>query len=257
MDRVILAEPSSSNARVLSSRSVTAAALLLVVAIMLVVLVKLGFWQLDRAAEKAAIKASFEARTAGQPIVLDGQPLDAEQHAFFRVEARGEYEPQYQVLIDNAIRDGRAGYRVVTPFRLTGTHTRVLVDRGWIPGTLDRRDVPAAPAPVGTLDIAGLLERPADDFFTLEDSPPTAGQRVWQNLDMDHYRALNDFPLQPLVLRLSPDASNAGGFDRRWPEYTDQWIARHRGYAVTWFGLAAVLAAGVITLLWRRKRDDA
>lgn len=255
MGRDILAEPFSPIVHVLTNRKVTGAVLLVAVAAMLVVLVKLGFWQLDRAAEKAAIKASFEARTAAPPVRLDGQRLDAGRGEFRRADARGAFEPQGQVLIDNAILDGRAGYRVITPFRLSGTQTRVLVDRGWIPWPSDRNHVPVAPAPEGVIEITGLLKRPADDFYTLEDTPPTARQVVWQNLDLAHYERVHDVPLQPLLLLLSPDATNAGGYDRRWPTYSNQWIARHRGYAVTWFGLAAVLVVGVAALIWRRQRD--
>lgn len=56
--------------------------------------------------------------------------------------------------------------------------------------------------------------------------------------------------MQDLVLLMSPD-STGGGFARELPAYDDDWVARHRAYALQWFGLAAVLFIIVAVLTVR------
>lgn len=227
------------------------------VALMLYLLISLGFWQLQRGAEKAAIKADYEARVDRDPVALEGAMLDPERFEFYPVDVLGEYVPEHQILVDNRIRNGRPGYGVITPFRLSGSNMHVLVDRGWIPWNPDRSVLPDVPTPAGRQRVTGILKLPARDFYTLEGSRPGSDQRVWQNLDMDHYRQLKDFELQELIILLSPE-SPAGGFERDLPNYPDQWIARHRGYALQWFGLALVLviACSILVLRSRRGADD-
>jgi surfeit locus 1 family protein len=224
---------------------------------MVYLLVSLAFWQLRRGAEKAGIKADYEARLGNQPLVLGSVELDPDLFEFHPVVARGEYVEADQILVDNRIRNGRPGYGVITPLRLSASSKYVLVDRGWIPWNLDRGDVPKPAVPAGEQQVTGMLKLPARDFYTLETTKPDATQRVWQNLDVDHYRQLKGMDLHELIILLSPDAP-VGGFERELPAYTDQWIARHRGYAIQWFGLAAVLviAVGIFALRARQGRSD-
>jgi surfeit locus 1 family protein len=218
----------------------------------LAVLISLGMWQLRRAAEKAAIRDAFETRSAAAPLRLGAERLDPVEHEFFRVAAKGTWQPRDQILIDNQVRQGQPGYRVMTPLKLKGADMSVLVDRGWIPWGPSRQVVPMAPAPEGEVTVEGLLRLPATDFYTLEKSAPGPGQPVWQNLDMARYRELTGLVLQDLIVVMSPE-SGGGGFARDWPKYTDAWIARHRGYALQWFGLAAVLVVVVVAAVLRRR----
>lgn len=219
----------------------------------LAVLIFLGLWQLERGAEKTAIKAAFEERMAEPAIRMGADPLDPELFEFYRVEARGVYRPEHQILIDNRIRGGRPGFGVITPLELAGSRMHVLVDRGWIPWNPDRTQLPEVPTPTGEQLVTGVLKRPAADFYTLESSKPDERQKVWQNLDFEHYGKIKDFKLQELVILLAPDAA-AGGFARDLPVYTDDWIARHRGYAIQWFGLAAVLVVVFLVIAFRTER---
>src|SRR3981081_106753 len=55
-----------------------------------------------------------------------------------QVAARGTFLPQHTVLLDNKLRHGRPGYEVITPLRLADSGLHVLVNRGWVMGTLTR-----------------------------------------------------------------------------------------------------------------------
>ena len=228
--------------------------------ILLPMLVSLGFWQLDRAEQKRAIQAEYDTRARDERVEIGSQLQQADDLRFYRVIAHGTYQPQYQLLIDNRVQDGRVGYYVITPLRIHGSGTLVLVNRGWVPMGQTRDDLPAASAPSGMLEITGVATVPLNKFFMFSEPPAPKGkwQRVWQHMDMKRFAAAVSFPVQPVVILLDPD-SPAGGFVRRWARL-DTGIAVHKGYAFQWFILAlALLLAYVIYGLRAAKmgNDDA
>lgn len=211
------------------------------VVILLPVLVSLGFWQLDRAEQKRAVQAEYDARSRDERVEIGSQLQQADDLRFYRVVAHGTYQPQYQLLIDNRVQDGRVGYYVITPLRIGSSNTLVLVNRGWVPMGETRDDLPKANAPSGMVEIIGVATVPLDKFFMFSEPPAPKGkwQRVWQHMDMKRFAAAVPFPVQPVVILLDPD-SPAGGFVRRWARL-DTGIAVHKGYAFQWFILAVTL----------------
>ena len=66
-----------------------------------------------------------------------------------------------QILIDNKVHDGRAGYHVVTPLVLADGRA-VLVDRGWVAAGRDARaSCRRSPPPAGTVTVRGRVNVPA------------------------------------------------------------------------------------------------
>lgn len=220
--------------------------------VLLALFVALGSWQLKRAGEKAALQAQYDARQAQAPVALGGEAQDAEALRFRRVAATGHYETEYQILLDNRVHRGRAGFHVITPLKLEGGERRLLVNRGWIALGADRAQLPPVETPAGVQRILGLAAVPAERFFTFASRAPLAGawEPLWQNLDMARYAASVPFPVQPVVVLLDPGAP--GGFVREWARL-DAGIATHRGYAFQWFALAAALIVLYAALNLRRR----
>lgn len=215
--------------------------------------VALGMWQLNRAQEKEMIRDRVLARTQMPAIELDASSTVSGDDLFRKARAQGRYLPQFQVFLDNKVYRGQAGYQVLTPLRIRGSDTLLLVNRGWGPWGIDRRKAPAAEPPAGELTVAGQLAVPVRNPITLgEDDIPDGLARVWQNFDMDRYRALVGVPVIELVLELESGSSMAG-LIREWPRHEDAWIKRHQAYAIQWFGIAALFVVIVIFSL-RRKR---
>ncbi len=210
--------------------------------LLLPLLLGLGVWQLDRAQQKQQLQKHFVERGRLQALEVGSVELDGNRHHFRRAQAQGVFEPVQQILLDNRVHRGRAGYHVLTPLRVEGTHTRILVNRGWIPWGEDRRVLPVIDTPTDNVLVAGRLRRPHDGYFTLEDESDLSSPGiVWQNLDLGRYENVTGVAVEPLVLELDPGDAQVGGFVREWRDYKDDWIARHRGYAVQWFALAAAL----------------
>ena len=202
------------------------------------VFLRLGLWQLDRKAEKAAL---FE-RFANAPAMGLEQALN-EQHEFARVEAFGRYDPTRHVLLDNKIWNGRAGVHALTPFILADGRL-LLVNRGWLPLPPDRRSLPEIPTDSAAHTINGRLVAPASSGPRLGSADLLATDR-WPQLvtyfDLRSVSTALGEPLQPWILQL--DADDASGFgDRQWtPAVMEPPV--HGAYAVQW------LALGIATLI--------
>jgi surfeit locus 1 family protein len=216
------------------------------------VFLRLGLWQLDRKAEKAAL---FE-RFASAPAMAVKEAL-AGSHEFARVEAVGRYDPERHLLLDNRIWNGRAGVHALTPFRLADGRL-LLVNRGWLPLAADRSALPAVPTDPTLRTIHGRMVL-----------PPAAGPRLGEPdvLSADRWPQLTTYfdlpavsaalaePLEPWVLQLDPgDASGFG--DRQWsPAVMEPSV--HGAYAVQWLALCAAALAIWIILGLRHGRRPA
>lgn len=225
-------------------------------ALLLPLLVSLGLWQLDRAAFKLNLQTEYDARQEAPAMRLRSELEAPETLRYRRVVARGHYEPEYQILLDNRVHQGQVGYHVLTPLRIEGGKMRVLVNRGWVALGSYRAQLPRIETPEMAVEVEGVATVPQTGGFHLGGArPPGEGwQPVWQFLDSAEYARQAGFVLQPVVILLDP-ASPAGGFARHWARL-DTGINTHRGYAFTWFSLAVALAA-IYILVNTRLNDNA
>lgn len=224
----------------------------LIVAALLVLLIGLGFWQLDRAEQKRALLEDFRDRPTEAAVRLHAGLEPKPGWRYRQAWARGEYDGRHQFLLDNKVHNGRVGYHVLTPLRLAHSDAVVLVNRGWVPQGRTRQDLPALPvSSEGTVTVEGVIDLPPEDVFTLgegEDRAP-GWPKVLQRIRFDLQGSQLDADLLPLVLLLGPDEPD--GFVRQWAPVPSFGPARHIGYAVQWFALALAL---VILFFWAVKR---
>ena len=214
------------------------------------VTVALGNWQLGRGAQKRELKAQSEARAAQPPIHVGAQALSTEDIELRRVEARGTFEPQHAVYIDNRIHRGTPGYHVVMPLKVDGSERRVLVNRGWVARPALRSELPAVKTPAGPVTLTGTAIVPRAAPFERMDT--VVEGRIVQNLTIPRYTSMTPIAVQPFVLR--QDSALDDGLVRAWPA-PDFGIEKHYGYAFQWFALAATLTVFYgYTQLRSRKR---
>lgn len=199
---------------------------------------ELGAWQWGKAETLVArqVAQATHRDASAQPLpatVID----DPAAWSYRPVIVHGEFIASGQILLDNQVRDGWPGVSVMTPLRPAGGGAVVLVDRGWLPVADDPRAPLTPPVPGGPQQVRGTAWPVDSRHFTLaaDDAPP-AGNARWQHLDLARYATASGWSLQPLVIRLDPDA--AGGFRREWPRPADRETT-HRGYALQWYAFAA------------------
>ena len=205
----------------------------------------LGNWQAGRADEKRARQALFEARMNDTPVRLTGL-VPAEGLVYRRVVATGRWIPERQFFVDNRIREGRAGFEVLTPLALEGSPAAVLVNRGWVARTPEYPRAPRVAVPEGTVHVAGLATRPPARYLEL--SPQQVAGDVWQNLSIERYAAASGLSLLPVVILQEPAAPGLSAVR----EVPDAGIAKHVEYALTWLSLAATALALWIGLNFKR-----
>ncbi|NIR28531.1 MAG: SURF1 family protein [Gammaproteobacteria bacterium] len=219
----------------------------------------LGLWQLDRAQQKQALGNTFERRVHDHPIRLDTATPTVETDSLRhrRVTATGAYDAGHQFLLDNRTRRGVAGYHVLTPLRLRGSDAAVLVNRGWVPLGASREQLPAIPAPTGSVRVEGLVAVPGADPFLLGPAGYETGgwPRVVQAIDVPVMERTLGYRLRPYTVRL--DAGVPGGFVREWRPYVGFGPERHRAYALQWFALAAAVAVIYVVVAMRSRRRQA
>jgi surfeit locus 1 family protein len=214
-------------------------------------LVSLGFWQLDRAAEKESQFAVYQEQRQKPAVDLNEGAVSSIQWRM--VAAIGEYLSP-NILLDNRVRDGHVGYDVYTPFRIDAG-TTILVARGWIAAPEARTFPPAIELPQGRQTLHGLAgEAPWVGIELASTSPierlSSSLLRV-QKIDFDQlHRALGQ-DLARFVIYL--DAADSNGYDRRWPVPTSG-AGKHTAYAVQWFTMAAVLVALYVKINLKRAR---
>src|SRR5690606_2663856 len=81
----------------------------------------------------------------------------------------GRYEGERQVLLDNMVHDSRPGYQVLTPL-VTGAGT-VMVNRGWVPASGDRRRLPDIGVGGGLREVSGRIAPYQEPGLRLEVGP--------------------------------------------------------------------------------------
>ena len=227
--------------------------------LMLALLLWAGFWQLDRAEQKRRIGVAQIYR--GDKAAIDLRPgmletAELERLTYRRARASGRYRQDRQYLLDNRTHKGVAGYHVLTSLRLTGSDVHVLVNRGWLPVGPDRGRLPDVAVSGRPLTEEGDIVAPPEPGLALGSSGYDDGgwPRVVQHVDLERMREQFDGPLLPFIVRLSPDSDH--GYVREWQIRPGLSPARHVGYAVQWFAMAAALMALCIWVAVRRAPED-
>lgn len=222
----------------------------LAVLALLALFVHLGLWQAGKAEQGSAQRALYEARSKQPPMLIGTSLLSPEGLGYAPVVVRGEYEAPRQFYIDNQVENGRPGVHVITPLKIEGGNTRILVNRGWA-AWADRRAAPRVATPGGVQELAGIAVIPVKQKYLLMPDRREAWPELRPVLDMQRYAEEADYPVQPVVLHLtSPDRGD--GLVRNRPQPEDK-VAMHKGYAIQWFAMAAALVGFYFIASFRKK----
>ena len=216
-------------------------------------LLYLGFWQLNRADEKQELIKMRLDREQGPVLRLDKNFLDSDGLRYRKVEVSGVYDSQHQFLLDNQIVAGRVGVYVMTPLRIAGSSSAVLVNRGWVPISGRRRVETDIGIDELHVKLVGRVKNFPSVGYQLDGAeiPSPGWPSMVQVVGAEQLSKTLGYELLPYQLLLSADAEQ--GFDRRWPESYPMSPEKHIGYAVQWFALAFTL---VVLFMWRSKKID-
>ena len=216
--------------------------------------IRLGFWQLERLRERRDRNAQVLARLGEAPVPLENLPRNSTVR-YRRVSSSGTYDFSNEFVLTSRTRNGAPGVHIITPMRLSGSDTAVLVNRGWaytpdgmrLDLTVYREDTNAV--------IDGFIEEFADGTGPV--STPSA-ERAVRRLDKDSLAARMPYPIADVVIMQTKDSGEFKAVDRGTPVRVEPprlGDGPHRAYAIQWFGFALVGIAGSVLVLQRdRKR---
>jgi len=224
--------------------------LLLPALLVFAVLIALGTWQIKRKAWKEALIASLTERLTTPPQALPPATawvkLDRTNDEYRRVKVTATFDNDREALVfaaPSAFRPdvGGPGYWVFTPARLSDGSI-VIVNRGFVPDA--RRDPRSRPQGqiAEPVEITGALRWPDDrHWFTPADDP---AHNLWFTRDpagIAAAKSLDPKTVAPFYVEQEAPTPPGG-----LPQPGKLVVAlpdNHLQYALTWYGLAAVLAA--------------
>lgn len=210
---------------------------------------RLGLWQWQRGSARELEWERF-ARGSATLLELQTQPL-ASVPLYQHVRVSGQLDAAHQFLLDNRSWQGHPGYEVLTPLRRPGAPT-VLVDRGWVPFTGSRAQLPpvglSADAAVTLSARVGLLPSAG---LALGHAPPGGGwPAVTAFPSMAELSRYLGEPLEERLLLL--DAAAPEGYVRDW-QAPGLSPLRHFSYAIQWWCFAALALGAALVLNVRRR----
>ncbi len=246
-DRSETATPSDHRRRLPRPRALPTLCTLAAIA----VCVAAGNWQHQRLQAKEALRSQLDSAARDEPVALSVLAHDGDWAAmrYRPVVATGEFVASRQILIDNKVHAGRAGYDVVTPMTLIDGRA-VLVNRGWIAQGASRSQIPDAAPPNGAVSVRGRLALPAAGYLELRRGPPAGN--VWQNLDPARFTAATGIKVLPVIVEATAAPVPDDGLVRDWPA-PDVGVEAHRIYMVQWYAFA--LLAAMLWLWFHRPRS--
>lgn len=219
-------------------RAIVPGLLLAVIAL----LVGLGVWQLERRTWKLALIAHTEAMLRQAPVPAPGPDrwsAVGREDLYRPVTVTGRYRRGADTFVQ-AVTDLGAGYWVMTPLDSDRGFT-LLVNRGFVPA--DRRTGIAPLAQPQT--VRGLLRLTEPGGGFLRHNDPAAGR--WYSRDVAAIAAARRLgTVAPYFLDASAPTTG-------WPRgglTVVRFRNTHLVYALTWFGLAALVAF----MAWRVRR---
>lgn len=201
----------------------------------------LGIWQIERRAWKLDLIARVDQRSHAAPAAAPGPAawlaISRSNDEYRRVTASGTFMQGKDVLVQ-AVSDLGAGFWVLTPLR-TDTGFTVLINRGFV--SPDERKADGFAPPAAPVTVTGLLRisEPKGGFLRTND--PDAGR--WFSRDVPEIAGSQKLgAVAPYFIdadkSLDAPGQPHGGLT------VVSFANNHAVYALTWFGLALMLAAG-------------
>jgi len=197
----------------------------------IVIMLSLGFWQLERKVEKDERLESIKIAKQSENITMQQAFSDIEAFQDYVVTANGQPIEKY-FYIDNKIVEGRAGFHVLVPYKTDSSV--VMLNLGWLAATGLRSELPKFKLPAFD-KVQGILYIPLNNRLVSETNTQYGEfPALLQQVDLAEISKHLNIDVLPAVLRLLPEQSD---FSREWKPVVMS-PDKHLGYAVQWFGLA-------------------
>lgn len=211
--------------------------------------VRLGFWQLHRLRDRQRRNAVIAERQHAPPMPFAALPRDTAQVRYRRASVTGRYDYEHELVLTSRTNKGAPGVELLTPVRVPGTDTAVLVDRGWVyaadASTVDR----ARWREGDSARVSGQVELYAPD---VDVGMVARDPHVVRRPSRRELASKLPYPVAPFYVLYTADTAGSGHPVRREPAALDD--GPHRSYAVQWFSFALIALVGAGAVVRRERR---
>lgn len=215
----------------------------------------LGVWQVQRLLWKQDLIRQVDTRIHAAPVAAPppDQVVTRQADQYRRVVVIGRFDHAREARA-KAVTDLGPGYWVLTPL-MTDRDFTVLINRGFVPSERQQPADRAAGQVEGVVRVVGLLRLTEPDGGFLRANDP-AGDR-WFSRDVAGIVQAKGVQGPVASYFIDADATpNPGGWPRGGLTVL-RFANSHLIYALTWFGLALMSAAGLVLFLREEKKRRA
>ena len=231
----------------------------LAAAIALAVLLGLGAWQLKRLTWKQDLLAKIAALQHAPPRPLAEVLADAGRGghvAFVRAGAEcGPAAGAAPAIYRYALRNGQVGWRLMAFCPLADAPwSGIVLDRGLVDRFAGQMS-PAEQAFPAPANVVGVIRSPGSGG-PLDARPRRSADGAWvlQSVDPGALRLIAGPGARPAPYYLAVESETPAPFGVTPAALPQDIPNNHFVYALTWFGLAGVLASIWASYVWRRMR---
>ena len=199
--------------------------------------VRLGFWQIARLHERQALNAYIGSRIDSVPVPFFSLSRDSAVTHFRRVTVSGTPDFDHEFYMVDRSRSGSPGVWVLTPIRVPGHDTAVLVNRGWV-YTPDASTVEPSRYHAPDSTFEGYV----DEFQPPVAVPPPEPQHL-RTINYQRIASGLPYPIaDTYVVALGADTVISGVPMRLSTPALDE--GPHLSYAIQWFAFALIALGG-------------
>jgi len=214
--------------------------------------VRLGVWQLARLHEKLRRNEIIAAQQRAAPVALATLPPDTGSAHYREATVTGRFDYEHELILSGRTHLGSPGVNLVTPVRLPGTDTAVLVNRGWVYSPDGGRADRARWREADSATVIGYVELYAPDAgVTRSINDP----RIVRRVSRAEIASKIPYPVAPYYLVVTGDTADGPHPARNELPALDE--GPHRSYAIQWFSFAALALAGGLMIFLRERHPYA
>jgi surfeit locus 1 family protein len=213
-----------------------------------ILFVRLGIWQLARLRAKVQRNAVIAVQQREPTVQFANLPRDTAAAHYRRASASGVVDYAAELVAAGRTYQGSPGVDLVTPLRLAGSDTVVLVNRGWVYSPDGSSADRARWRERDSVTVVGYVEQYAPDAGTIT---VARDPRVVRRISRRAASSRIPHPLAPYYLVQTGDTASSHPVRREMPALDE---GPHRSYAIQWFSFAAIALAGAIAVIWKERR---
>lgn len=210
------------------------------------VLIRLGFWQLDRLESRREFNQHYLEQISS-PIINLNDEIDHQElmkMEYREVTVSGYYDFTNEIYLQNQANENIPGYRVVTPLKIDDSENSVYIERGWI-SLEDLKDIEAINRIYAQhQNLVGIIRLPQSesDFGGKSFNVNESNSQFFLYVDLDLLKTELEYELLPIYVQLKDKDNHQKPYSKL-PEI-EITEGPHFGYAMQWFFFASLLGIG-------------